>query len=907
MGLLALGLYTYTLAPDVHVSDFAEFQYLPAKLGLPHPNGFPAYVLLGWLWSHLPLGSLAWRMNLLAAIGGALAVTVTTGFAYRLSGRAAVAIAAALLLTITPTLWKFSVAAERYGLALALVVGSLWAAVWVFDHKSQGIDQRRLLLSSFLLSLALATHPSMVTLIPFWLGYLLWTIPDLRRSLRPWLRMALAGLPPLLLYLYVPWRWSALATWPLLPGLERSAAIYAGMGPAGYAPGNLEHLWDYLTFGASMVRAGSAGFVERLLGITVYWWPMEIPLWMVGLAAIGFWRIAKKDGVLAGLLIGWALAQLLLVGSTDAAKFDAYLLPTFWTLLFCAAFAVDAAAAWRHKAQWLALAALLPLLVILLVQRWPRHDLSRSLEVRQDWETILAHPLEEGAALLADWSDLTPFWYLQQAEERRPDLVGLFPPQAEQVIQPWLKTGRPLYLAAPLHGYAASFPPELNLIPWGHLVRVIAPGEPANCPPRANPAITPESWPLTLANWDWDRSTASGGDTLHLRLCWQAHTVLPSHTFLTLVLTSADGKRSTSTNHPLIVSWFPGEGVAAYQASLGILPVRLPPGMIPGEYSTRVRPFWLDAEGRWQEWPGVDALSTGTITVLPDTHFRRQMSANEVAPLLPLHAGPLALRAWRLSDQKVRPGDPLEVEMLWQVQRPLEQDLYGQIRFWGGDGRGLLTSPEPLFQTAFDPSWPPGILLRSRHVVRAPRGEGDQHYWLELRLWDGEEQQNWFPTGWLILGSAQVVDRSHRYAPPEDAVAQAIQLGNLATLAGHSLLPGSLCGHALLDLSLYWRVIGETDTRYQVFVHLVDEEGRMLAQHDSIPGSGELPTDLWILDEVIADPHWLVIPDDRAAAFWLRIGLYDPATGERLPVIENGAQEGDFVLLGPMPGCQEGY
>ena len=74
---LALALYARTLAPGVFVADFAEFQYLPARLGLAHPNGFPFYMLLGKLWSLLPIGNLAWRMNLLSALAGTLAVGLT--------------------------------------------------------------------------------------------------------------------------------------------------------------------------------------------------------------------------------------------------------------------------------------------------------------------------------------------------------------------------------------------------------------------------------------------------------------------------------------------------------------------------------------------------------------------------------------------------------------------------------------------------------------------------------------------------------------------------------------------------------------------------------------------------------------------------------------------------------------
>ena len=100
--LLTLWLYLRTVVPDIYVSDFVEFQYQPALLGLPHPNGFPFYMVLGWLWSHVPAGSVAWRMNVLSAVGGALAVAVTTAFAQRLSRRASVGLLAGSLLALSP-------------------------------------------------------------------------------------------------------------------------------------------------------------------------------------------------------------------------------------------------------------------------------------------------------------------------------------------------------------------------------------------------------------------------------------------------------------------------------------------------------------------------------------------------------------------------------------------------------------------------------------------------------------------------------------------------------------------------------------------------------------------------------------------------------------------------------------
>ncbi len=87
--LLGVGffvLYWRTLAPDVVGHDAGEFQFVPAIFGIPHGTGYPLYLLVGKAWSWLPLGSVAWRMNLLSALFGAGAVLLTA-WAARVANR----------------------------------------------------------------------------------------------------------------------------------------------------------------------------------------------------------------------------------------------------------------------------------------------------------------------------------------------------------------------------------------------------------------------------------------------------------------------------------------------------------------------------------------------------------------------------------------------------------------------------------------------------------------------------------------------------------------------------------------------------------------------------------------------------------------------------------------------------
>src|SRR5207248_10112011 len=89
----ALLLYVRTLAPSVLPGDYAEFQMCAAILGIPHPTGYPLYVLLGKLFTMLPFGDVAYRVNLSSAIYMAGAAGVLYAIALRLlrdmQGRAA--------------------------------------------------------------------------------------------------------------------------------------------------------------------------------------------------------------------------------------------------------------------------------------------------------------------------------------------------------------------------------------------------------------------------------------------------------------------------------------------------------------------------------------------------------------------------------------------------------------------------------------------------------------------------------------------------------------------------------------------------------------------------------------------------------------------------------------------------
>lgn len=126
--VLAGVVYVRTLAPGlVGVLDTPMFQFIGRVLGVAHNPGYPLYVFLTFPFSYVPIGSLAYRINLFSALLGAVAVGLTFSLARRLGCRRVVALVAALGLAFGEVFWSQAVIAEVYTLHAAIVAGMMLA------------------------------------------------------------------------------------------------------------------------------------------------------------------------------------------------------------------------------------------------------------------------------------------------------------------------------------------------------------------------------------------------------------------------------------------------------------------------------------------------------------------------------------------------------------------------------------------------------------------------------------------------------------------------------------------------------------------------------------------------------------------------------------------------------------
>jgi hypothetical protein len=127
-GLAALSVYVATLAPGLVVEvDAPMFQFVGRVLGVPHNPGYPLYVLLTHPFSYLPVGTLAYRINLFSAILGSLTVSLAFLVSRRLGCRRIVCLGAALGMAFGHVFWSQSVIAEVYTLHTAILAGVLLA------------------------------------------------------------------------------------------------------------------------------------------------------------------------------------------------------------------------------------------------------------------------------------------------------------------------------------------------------------------------------------------------------------------------------------------------------------------------------------------------------------------------------------------------------------------------------------------------------------------------------------------------------------------------------------------------------------------------------------------------------------------------------------------------------------
>ncbi len=169
VGAGVLSLYLTTLAPTTAMWDASEYITAAFTLGIPHPPGNPLFVLLGRVASLFPVGSVAVRVNALAAICSAISASIWFLVAERVLiawsplrwTRIAAAVTAAVLGATTFTVWNQSVVNEKvYTVSLAFFAVVSWLTVLWCDDPDGRYADKLLVLIAYLIGLGYSNHPA---------------------------------------------------------------------------------------------------------------------------------------------------------------------------------------------------------------------------------------------------------------------------------------------------------------------------------------------------------------------------------------------------------------------------------------------------------------------------------------------------------------------------------------------------------------------------------------------------------------------------------------------------------------------------------------------------------------------------------------------------------------------------
>lgn len=339
--------------------------------------------------------------------------------------------------------------------------------------------------------------------------------------------------------------------------------------------------------------------------------------------------------------------------------------------------------------------------------------------------------------------------------------------------------------------------------------------------------------------------------------------------------------------------------------------VELPAGLPPGAYQV-----WLRIVSAQDDRPlsassgGVDVLLT------PDLKVESGAENGDVARLPPHTARrarlgrEIELLGYYLREGHHRPGHLLYLDLYWRVQKTPAADYRLCLQLTDEAGQIIgetVTSPTRIEYPSS--RWQPGELLYGKVELLIPPQATAGFHQIRISLIHPETGESlpvragWWSFGReaLTLGEVQIVEWPLVTEIPPMQTPLRVDFGDpvVIELHGYDLSVTDDAEGKNLTLTLYWRARSRVETSYTVFIHLADADEQVAGQGDGVPDRGFRLTTSWREGEVITDRHIISIrPDAPPGGYRLWVGLYDPATHQRLPAFVDGEhQPADRVLL----------
>lgn len=260
----------------------------------------------------------------------------------------------------------------------------------------------------------------------------------------------------------------------------------------------------------------------------------------------------------------------------------------------------------------------------------------------------------------------------------------------------------------------------------------------------------------------------------------------------------------------------------------------------------------------------------------------------------------LQLLGYRTLTPRAEAGGEIALEVYWRVLRPTERGYGVQLDVFNCLGESMQVRRRQTLGNNTLPTWrlPPGLVFADVYRVRLHRGDYPAQVYLALNFFD-QQTNELLP--WSCADQSETC-RNHLSnvavsLPWAERLSAGLRPPQARFGAGIDLLSVDLPERAQRDQPLpvrpTWRAREDVQAEYTAFVHVLNAQGDLVAQHDQPPRQGCYPSSVWRAGDVV--PDTILIEQAKLerlspGRYTVRLGLYDARTLARLPV------EGDRQL-----------
>ncbi len=409
--LSLLAVYGITLAPGLtwanSGADGGDLITAAATGGVPHPTGYPVYLLLARAFQFLPIGSLAFRTNLLSALAAATASLLVYGLVSRTSQNPLAGLVSAYAFGFSPLPWSQAVITEVYALHAFFIALILYWAIFPPFQNEKKSD----LALGLVFGIALGNHLTTLLLLPILLASTFahrknkWQLNTLPLSCR------LTGLGVgLLAYLSLPLR--ALSHPPVNWGNPVTLKNFGWLVSAQMYQDEvfaltLPSLWERLQSAAALLldQFGVIGLIVGLLGLFIFLRPSSLQrstLWLMMIFSIFAIVYATEDSFLYFITPTLCFAIWIGLGVDGLMGMITHRIP---------------------KLGWAAGLIVLLSLFIVASGHWTQVDASRDARAEQFGQLVMAQMPADTLVFVQGDQAIFSLWYFHYALGQRADIA----------------------------------------------------------------------------------------------------------------------------------------------------------------------------------------------------------------------------------------------------------------------------------------------------------------------------------------------------------------------------------------------------------------------------------------------------------------------------------------------------